>query len=121
MVQLCRRLGRIAGCACDRTCGARRTLESAAGVAQRFAAAYPASAPNDLVLVRDREPESAPGPYVERTDGDCPSATWMAALTEGTLGRWFTAGHATPSGRSGRSTAFRLMLSRTPVAGYVGC
>ena len=43
----------------------------------------------------------------------------VRALAEGTLGRWFTP--AMHAARPVEVDGFRLMLSRTPVAGYLGC
>ena len=43
----------------------------------------------------------------------------IAALAEGNLGRWFTP--AMHAARPVEVDSFRLMLTRTTVAGYVGC
>jgi 3-oxoadipate enol-lactonase len=43
----------------------------------------------------------------------------VEALADGTMERWFA--KATHKGRPGLVEAFRIMLTRTPLDGYVGC
>jgi len=85
-------------------------------VAQRFAAAYPARTER-LVLCATGNRIGTAELWNERME--TAEREGIAALAEGTLGRWFT-----PAMHAARPTdvdGFRLMLTRTPVAGYVGC
>ena len=91
-------------------------LSIGGGVAQRFAAAYPARTERLVLCATGNRIGTAPM-WNERME--IAERNGMAALTEGTLGRWFTA--AMHAERPVDVDGFRLMLSRTPVAGYVGC
>jgi 3-oxoadipate enol-lactonase len=85
-------------------------------VAQRFAAEYPARIER-LVLCATGNRIGTVATWTERME--TAEREGMAPLVEATLGRWFTPRMHVE--RPVEVDGFRQMLSRTPVAGYVGC
>jgi 3-oxoadipate enol-lactonase len=85
-------------------------------IGQRFAAAHPTRV-DSLVLCATGSVIGSPETWNPRIEAVTRGG--MSAIVDGVMERWFTP--ATRADRPVTVDGFRIMVERTPVAGYVGC